>query len=211
MDAALQVKLLRVLEAGEILPVGAARPERVDVRIVSATHRPLAELMAAKTFREDLYWRIRGIEIELPRLAERPGDLPLLAQHFLNQARALVPGAGTPRLSADALRLLEAHPWPGNLRELRHEMQRALVLSAGRDEIFDSDLSAFVRKSAAPRAEGAPGDASATTLEAKIFALEARELDAALAATGGNRTQAAERLGLSRQGLLNKLERHGLK
>src|SRR5262249_12178523 len=125
LDVALQVKLLRALELGEILPVGASQPRQVDVRLISATHRPLPAMTGEGTFRDDLYWRIRGIEIELPRLAERAGDLGVLAQHFLNQARALVPGARHVRLSGDTLRALEVHAWPGNLRELRHEMQRA--------------------------------------------------------------------------------------
>ncbi len=207
LDVGLQVKLLRALESGEILPVGASQARRVDVRLISATHRPLATMTRDGTFRDDLYWRIRGIEIELPRLADRAGDLRVLAQHFLNQARALVPGAGQPRLDSDALRALEVHAWPGNLRELRHEMQRALIIAAGRDEILLDDLSPAVRGTPAPRD---PGVDPPATLEAKLAALERHELTAALAATGGNKSQAAQRLGLSRQGLLNKLARHGL-
>ena len=132
----------------------------------------------------------------------------------MNQARALVPGARTARLSPEALRVLEAHPWPGNLRELRHEMQRAVVMAAGRDEVLADDLSAGLRRAAPPPqgAADAGGAASTTgtTLEAKLAALERSELAAAMAATGGNKAQAAQRLGLSRQGLLNKLARHGL-
>jgi DNA-binding NtrC family response regulator len=206
LDIGLQVKLVRALESGEILPVGASQSRRVDVRLISATHRPLPAMTADATFRDDLYWRIRGIEIELPRLADRAGDLAVLAQHFLNQARALVPGTRNPRLAADTLRALEVHAWPGNLRELRHEMQRAVVVAAGREEILVEDLSPALRGA---RIERDPGDAGAT-LEAKLAALERRELAAALAATGGNKSQAAQRLGLSRQGLLNKLARHGL-
>jgi DNA-binding NtrC family response regulator len=204
LDVGLQVKLLRALESGEILPVGASQPRRVDVRLISATHRPLPAMTADGTFRDDLYWRIRGIEIELPRLAERAGDLGVLAQHFLNQARALVPGARSARLAGDALRALEVHAWPGNLRELRHEMQRALVVAGGRDEILVEDLSPALRGARIEK------DPAGDTLEAKLAALERRELAAALAATGGNKSQAAQRLGLSRQGLLNKLARHGL-
>lgn len=218
MEPSLQVKLLRVLESGEVLAVGAARPTRVDVRLVSATHRPLEQMMAAGTFRDDLYWRVRGIEITLPRLCERTGDLPLLAQHFLNQAHALVPRAGRAVLSPSVLRCLEAHAWPGNLRELRHEMQRALVMAAGRGEILDEDLSPALRASSSPRAGFTNADesdafvnADGMTLEEKIAMLERRELSRVLAATGNNRTQAAQRLGLSRQGLLNKMERYGLK
>ena len=206
LAADLQVKLLRALESGEVLPVGASKPVQVSVRIVSATHRPLEEMIAAKTFRDDLYWRIRGIEVSLPRLADRPGDVVVLAQHFLNQARTLVPGAPTPRLSSGAIRALESYGWPGNLRELRHEMQRALVLGAGREELLREDLSPALQGDAAPTAASEP-----KTLEEKIAALERRELERALAECEGNKSHAAERLGLSRQGLLNKLARYGLR
>jgi DNA-binding NtrC family response regulator len=207
LELELQVKLLRALESGEILPVGASKPTHVDVRLVSATHKDLDAMSRAGTFREDLFWRIRGLEITLPRLAERSGDLEVLAQHFLNQARAMVPRASAARLSPEALRVMENHPWPGNLRELRHEMQRALVLAAGREEILVEDLSPSLRRPhLPPTSEAAPP----RTLEEMIADLERRELSAALAATGGNKSQAALRLGLSRQGLLNKLARHGL-
>ncbi len=210
MPPLLQVKLLRVLETGELLPVGASRAITVDVRLVSATHRPLEAMVADKSFRDDLYWRVRGIEIVLPRLADRVGDLPLLAQHFLNLGRALVPGAGAPSLSPSAMRRLEAYAWPGNLRELRHEMQRALVMAAGRGEILEDDLSPALqsRKATTPSASEV---AEGATLEEKIAALERREIAQALAATQGNRSHAATRLGLSRQGLLNKMDRYGLK
>jgi len=206
LELGLQAKLLRALESGEVLPVGASRAIQVDVRLVCATNRRLPQLIADGRFRDDLYWRVRGVEIELPRLADRPGDLAVLAQHFLNQARALVPGARAARLAPDALRALETHGWPGNLRELRHEMQRALIMAAGRDEVLVDDLSPGVRR-AAP---AAPTEAEGATLEAKLAALERTELAAAMTATGGNKAQAALRLGLSRQGLLNKLARHGL-
>ena len=200
----LQVKLLRVLESGEVLPIGASQPRTVDVRIVSATNQPLATMSGDGRFREDLFWRLKGIEVQLPRLQDREGDVIVLAQHFLNAARALVPGATTTRLSAAAQRAIETYAWPGNLRELRHEMQRALVLSSGRGEVLPEDLSPALRGPAVVDVQG-------NTLEEKIAALERSELRAALEATQGNRSHAAERLGLSRQGLLNKLARHGLK
>ncbi len=209
LESALQVKLLRALESGEVLPLGAPKPTAIDVRIVSATHRPLDEMMSAKTFRDDLYWRIRGIEVALPRLADRAGDLPLLAQHFLNQARALVPGASMPRLSPEALRRIEAHPFPGNLRELRHEMQRALVMAAGRDEIFEADLSPGLRAPPPGTTTGQVRDDA--PLDEKVASLERIEIERALAGASGNRSHAATRLGLSRQGLLNKMARYGLK
>ena len=200
LEAGLQVKLLRVLENGEVLAVGSSKSVNVNVRILSATHQPLKEKL-----RDDLYWRIRGVEVSLPRLADRHGDLPVLAQHFLTHARALVPGHVNPRLSPAALRVLESATWPGNLRQLKHEMQRALVLAGARDEILPEDLSPELTAQA-------PASADADlTLEGKISALERTELSRALAETGGNKSHAAEKLGLSRQGLLNKLSRHGLK
>jgi DNA-binding NtrC family response regulator len=221
MDPALQVKLLRVLETGDVLPVGATRAVNVDVRVVSATHRPLEAMITAKAFRDDLYWRVRGIEITLPRLADRVGDLPMLAQHFLNLARALVPRAGAATISPAAMRRLEAYAWPGNLRELRHEMQRALVMAAGRGEILEEDLSPALRRGAFDAGRGAaaaaltesgpPGPGEGATLEEKIAHLERHEIARALYATQGNKSHAAARLGLSRQGLLNKMDRYGLK
>ena len=207
MDPALQVKLLRALEEGEVLPVGASKPVPVDVRVVSATHQPLPELAGSGRFRDDLYWRIRGIEIHLPPLADREGDLEVLSQHFLNRARALVPGAGAVRISAEAMRCMESYAWPGNLRELRHEMQRALVMAAGRAEILAADLSPGLRQ---PFPAAAPECAEGATLEEQIAALERREIARALERTGGNKSQAAQALGLSRQGLANKMSRHGL-
>lgn len=208
LDLPLQVKLLRALECGEVMPVGASRPVSVDVRILSATHKPLADLVQERRFRDDLYWRIRGIEIALPRLADRVGDLPVLAQHFLNQARHMVPQAGPTRLSDEAMRRLEQHAWPGNLRELRHEMMRALVIAAGRSEILESDLSPALR---APTSVAPKPNAEGSSLDEKIYALEHGEIARALAETSGNRSHAAERLGISRQGLLNKMARHGIK
>tara|TARA_R110002096_G_scaffold42143_3_gene113563 strand:+ start:42938 stop:44311 length:1374 start_codon:yes stop_codon:yes gene_type:complete len=204
-DPALQVKLLRALEAREVLAVGATEPTAIDIRLVSATHQPLAQRIREGTFREDLYWRIRGIEVELPLLANRSGDLELLAKHFINQARALIPGAGATTLCSDALRAMEAYSWPGNLRELRHEMQRGLVMAGSRGEILEGDLSPALRNG-----ESATASASPETLDAKIASLERSEIVAALAATAGNKSQAAERLGVSRQGLLNKIARHGI-
>ncbi|MBM7113346.1 sigma-54-dependent transcriptional regulator [Archangium primigenium] len=207
LQGELQVKLLRATESGEVLPVGASRPVQVDVRLVSATHQPLPELVADKRFREDLYWRLRGIEVALPRLAERPGDVGLLARHFLHHARALVPQAALPTLAPATVRCLETYEWPGNLRELRHEMQRALVLAGGRAEVLPEDLSPALRRTQAP-ADAASGP---LTLEQTIERLEREELTRALAECAGNRSHAAEKLGLSRQGLLNKMARHGLR
>jgi DNA-binding NtrC family response regulator len=206
MPPSLQVKVLRALEYGEILPVGADRPSHVDVRVISATHKDLLPLQQKGEFREDLYWRLKGVEIRLPALRERKADIPLLAKHFLNQSAQLTPD-GRPRLLSDAaLEALMEHPWPGNLRELRHEMQRAAVLAGGRREIQPEDLSF----TGAERPRPAPGAVSGGTLQEKVEALERREIEEALKQHHNNRTHAAAALGLSRQGLLKKLERYGL-
>jgi len=204
MTPALQVKVLRALENGEVLAVGADKPARVDVRLLSATNKDLGAMQAAGTFREDLYWRIKGAEIRLPALRERAGDLPLLAQHFLNACAQLSADGKPKRLSDAAAEALLTHRWPGNLRELRHEMQRASVLAGARAEIQPEDLSF------SGSGQPAPSLAEGTSLQAKVEALERREIESALQRHQGNRTRAAEQLGLSRQGLLKKMERHGL-
>ncbi|MFZ5785894.1 MAG: helix-turn-helix domain-containing protein, partial [Acidobacteriota bacterium] len=175
---------------------------RIDVRLVSATNRDLAAAVAAGELRQDLYYRIRGVEVRLPPLRERGADLELLAEHFLAQAAALAPDGRARLLGPTAREAVLAHDWPGNLRELRHEMQRATVLAGERAEIEARDLSV-----GSPPGLAAPGT---TTLADRLAAFERREIEAALAACHGNRTHAAQRLGLSRQGLLNKIERYGL-
>lgn len=191
LEPATQVRLLRALEAQEILPVGADRPVRVDVRIVSATNRDLEAARAEGTFRDDLYWRLRGIEIRLPPLRDRGDDILLLARAFLDAA---APGH---ELGDEARAALLAHPWPGNLRELRHAMQRAAVMAGSRALVTPADLGL------APVASPPDGG----TFDAQVAALERRLIQGALDAEGGNRSRAARRLGLSRQGLLNKIGR----
>jgi transcriptional regulator with PAS, ATPase and Fis domain len=195
-----QVRLLRALESGEILPVGASRPVRVDVRLVSATNRDLDQATASGDFRDDLYWRLKGVELVLPPLRDRGEDIPLLARHFLAEAATLVGDRGARTLTPEALDALRAHRWPGNLRELRHAMQRAAVLAGPDGRIGPMELGLR------PSTGGPDGD----TLAARVAALERREIAAALATEGGNRSRAAARLGLSRQGLLNKMARYGL-
>ena len=203
MPPHLQVKLLRTLETGDILPVGADRPTQVDVRIISATNRDLESLQETGDFREDLYWRIKGAQIHLPPLRERVGDIPLLATHFLNKSAPLCPDGKARRLSEEATEALTNHSWPGNLRELRHEMQRVTVMCT--DPVLQPDDFAFTDSSGTVHAvdDDAP-------LKEKVQALERREIEKALDRLHGNRTKTAEALGLSRQGLLNKMNRYGL-
>ena len=200
MPASLQVKLLRTLESGEILPVGADRPRQVEVRLVSATNRDLAAMLEDGEFREDLYWRVRGAEVALPPLRRRPSDIPLLAEYFLGHCASLAVDGQPKTLSSGAQQMMLEHGWPGNLRELRFEMQRATVLARRRPQIDPGDLSMDNNRA---RAQQEP-----TTLHQRVEALERREIEAALARTHGNRTHAARELGLSRQGLLKKMARY---
>lgn len=203
MPASMQVKLLRTLESGEIQPVGKDVSVRVDVRVLSATHRDLDAMRREGSFRDDLYWRVCGAEVKLPALRERPSDIPLLAAYFLGRAAALTSDGLAKRLSTGAEAKLAEHDWPGNLRELRHEVQRATVLAGGRGTIEPGDLGF-------PHAKDAAAAREPRTLHEMVEALEKREIEAALARLHGNRSKAAEQLGLSRQGLLNKIARYGL-
>lgn len=197
LEPATQVRLLRALERGEILPVGADRPITVDVRLLSATNRDLGAMLRDGTFRDDLYWRLRGVEITLPPLRDRGEDVLLLARRFLSAQEGLI--GRRHELSDAAAQALLAHPWPGNLRELRHAVQRGAVMAGARPMIVPEDLGL-----------GAPSTPDGEGLEAQVEALERRSIAAALAAEGGNRSRAARRLCLSRQGLLNKMARYGL-
>jgi DNA-binding NtrC family response regulator len=188
------VKLLRVLETGRFQRLGSNRELQVKVRVVSATNADLPALIRAGQFREDLYYRLNAIELRLPPLAERPDDILPLARHFLPEGK---------RLSEGAARALLAHPWPGNVRELRNTLQRAGLLARGA-EIAASDLGLPEAPASAPAA-GAGGDAGAAGAEP-----DRAQIEAALERNGGVLAQAAADLGLSRQALYRRMERHGI-
>ncbi|MFO0930302.1 MAG: sigma-54 dependent transcriptional regulator [Gemmataceae bacterium] len=191
MPLAIQPKLLRALEAGQITPVGSDTPVSVDVRLVAATNRDLAAAVRAGTFREDLYYRINVVEMVVPPLRERRDDVLPLARRFAAEC------AGTPvRLSPQAVTCLLAYPWPGNVRELRNAMQRACLLCRG-DVVLPEHLPPKVAGQAAPSA--GPVDAG------RLSQVEAATIRATLAECGGNRTRAARQLGISRRALLYKL------
>jgi two-component system response regulator HydG len=135
----LQAKLLRVLEAGTLRPVGSTRERTVDVRILAATHRDLRRAVAEGAFREDLLYRLDVLALEIPPLRHRRDDLPLLVEQFLAESLARHPKAQAQGFSREALRKLIAHPWPGNVRELAHAVERGVILATG-DEIRDADL-----------------------------------------------------------------------
>jgi len=190
LSAAVQAKLLRAIESREIERVGGRRSITVDFRLISATNEDLEARVAAGTFREDLYYRINTIPIQIPPLRERGGDVPLLADYFLARVCAR---EGTPlrRFSAKALARLEAHPWRGNVRELAHAVELAVLFSEG-SEIGEEDLPRTLRSGGkAARPVAAPKDFAAAVEE-----YEKRLLRDAIADAGGVKAEAARRLGL---------------
>ncbi len=198
-----QVKLLRVLQDGRYQPVGASRSEQADVRVVSATNRELAELVAAGEFREDLFYRLNLITIRLPPLRERRSDIPLLARHIAASVADSY-GLGEVGLSASALDWLGAQPWPGNIRQLKQTLERTLLL-AGKAQLTGADFAAGQHDEA--------GTATTTRLGVDGMTLEQVErhmIEQALDQHGGNITRVARALGLSRTALYRRLERHGL-
>ena len=188
-----QAKFLRVLQEGEYYPVGAEKPERTEARVLAATHRDLEELMEEGLFREDLYYRLRVVEIVLPPLRERKGDIPPLAEHLVEKASTAL-GRPAPSLTPGAVESLVAHAWPGNVRELENCLTRAVVLATG-DVIRPKHLS-LDRGSPRP-------PAPLRTLEE----VEAEYVETVLSATGGNKSRAAEILDISRPRLRRILER----
>jgi DNA-binding NtrC family response regulator len=193
LPPALQPKLLRALEQREIRRVGSTWARTVDVRLIAATNGSLEDQVAGGRFREDLYWRLNVLPIHVPPLRERPADIPLLAEHFL----------GDRRLAPDALAMLTAYAWPGNVRELRNAIERAVTLAPG-FEIRPSDLPERIQQA---------GQAAARIADASRRHLPLRELERdyileILRQVNGNKSRAAEILGLDRKTLYRKLEEY---
>jgi DNA-binding NtrC family response regulator len=201
-----QVKLLRVLQDQTYQPVGASRTERADIRVVSATNRELAELVAGGEFREDLFYRLNLITIRLPPLRERRSDIPLLARHIIAEvARGY--GLGVTTIAPAALEWLSAQPWPGNIRQLKQTLERTLLL-VGRSELRQADFIAAEQHEHGG-ALGGPGQrlgVDGMTLEQ----VERHMIAHALEQHQGNISRVAKTLGLSRTALYRRLERHGL-
>ncbi|HEX6058624.1 MAG TPA: sigma-54 dependent transcriptional regulator [Gemmatimonadaceae bacterium] len=213
LPVALQVKLLRVLQEGEIRRVGESVSRPVDVRLLAATSRDLEGDVASGRFRSDLYYRINVVRLHLPPLRERREDIAPLARHFLAMhARRLGVSTSAPALTPAALRRLEEHGWPGNVRELENAIERALVLSEGQ-RIDAEHLAAGAHPAVPPHANGAgsPDGASADlSVKRRTEALERTLIAEALERTGGNRTRAAQLLDLSHRALLYKIREYGL-
>jgi two-component system NtrC family response regulator len=205
LPPAVQVKLLRVLQERRLERVGASEAIAVDARIVAATHQDLPSLVRAGRFREDLYYRIAVVIVDLPPLRRRRSDVPLLVEHFRAKHAG---GAEPPAFSREAMDLLLAYDYPGNVRELENVVQRALVLARG-PQVTSTDLPPAVRGA---RHEGRDGWLDETLpLPERVAALERSAITAALADAAGNQTRAAARLGISERMLRYKLDKHGLK
>jgi DNA-binding NtrC family response regulator len=205
MDLRLQAKLLRALQEGVIEPVGSNRRVRVDVRFVSSTNRDLEASVASGAFREDLYYRLNVLRIQLPPLRERADDVPALAAAFLAElGREL--GKGALALAPEAAALLRAHRWPGNVRELRNAMERAAVLASGGG--VDAELVRELLPHAA-RSTEAEGPES-FDLEAAVNEAERRVILRALAAAHDSKVEAARLLGIGERTLWTKMKKHGL-
>jgi DNA-binding NtrC family response regulator len=191
---AMQAKLLRVLQEKEVCMVGARRQQKVDVRVLAATNKELFALMKKGTFREDLYFRLNVINISIPPLRERGDDILLLAKHFVARF-AREAGRQAPQFSENALRVLRRYDWPGNVRELENVIQRLVVMTDG-DLIEIPDLPPLMRFSA-PRENG---------MDRTLAEVEAEYIRNVLAKVGGNKTRAAEILGVDRKTLREKLK-----
>ena len=199
MSPAMQAKLLRVLQDGEVRAVGGEATRRVNVRVVAATHRDLSAMVKSGAFREDLFYRLNVVRVEVPALRERAEDIPELVA-FLVRKHA---GERTIRVTRAAMDRLVSYPWPGNVRQLENEVRRALVLAG--DRIDASELSPeILQGSAQKRTAG-------TDLRSRLDALEAELVMEALEKTRGNQTKAAELLGVSRFGLQKMIKRLGVR
>ena len=217
MPARMQVELLRVLQDGRVRPVGGESDQAVDVRIVSASNKRLADLVEAGSFREDLFYRLHVVELGLPALRDREGELPLLVEHFLER---IAEREGTPRkrVSREALALLAAEPWPGNVRQLEHALLTACVLAEsevlgpadfGLGSVrFPGEAPELVESMSPAAPDERAAEPSASLEDYK--ALEKRRILAAREAHQWNRAQAARELGIPRRTFYRRLKEHGI-
>ena len=206
LPVSLQVKLLRFLQSGEVRPVGSDRPVQVPVRVVAATNRDLRSEVETGAFREDFYFRLAAYEIELPPLRDRRPDIPALVEHFRRRHSEKLGLDTEGTANKRVLDVLESHSWPGNVRELEHVVQRALVDGGG---LMDAEhvrrllTDATQTRAAEPEAPGIGDDLT-------LKELEKRHIEAVLQRCRGNRTRAAEILGIERKSLYRKAERLGI-
>jgi transcriptional regulator with GAF, ATPase, and Fis domain len=207
MSTEMQKKLLRVLQEGEVRPLGASDTVRVHVRLISASNQRLEDMVRTGEFREDLYYRVNVLALHLPPLRERREDVPLLAEALLARA-AREAGRAVPSLSQEVQAALVDYGWPGNVRELENEMRRLVVLAE--DVVLLEHLSPVILSES--RGTGLAGEAAPEVLgdlRAAVQSFEQRAIEAALARAGGNKSRAAKELGISRFALQRKLDKYG--
>jgi two-component system response regulator HupR/HoxA len=203
----MQVKLLRVLQEGTFTPVGSTETRKVDVRIVAATNKNLKEMVEQGTFREDLYYRLNVINLRVPPLRERKEDIPLLAEAFLSKA-CDASGAVKKQLTKRALEKLYDYAWPGNVRELQNEMERLVVLAGDEGKILPEMLSPKIME--AGEKTKVQGARLHGKLKDALEDLEREMIREGLRRTGWNKSKLAKELGISRAGLIMKVEKYGL-
>ena len=206
-STAMQVKLLRVLQERMIRRVGGTEEISVDVRVIAATNRDLTAMVAENEFREDLYYRIRVIPIQIPPLRHRRDDVPLLANHFLTKFNGMM-GKNIQRLSKEALQKMETYDWPGNVRELENAMERAYILETS-GELSAQHLPDNVSSTSRPRTlDTIPEEG--IDLEGYVASLQRRYLEEALDRTGGVQVKAAELLRMSYRSFRHYMQKHGI-
>jgi two-component system response regulator HupR/HoxA len=205
----MQVRLLRVLQDGEIRPLGSSETRKVDVRVIAATNRDLRTEVAERRFREDLYYRLRVVEIHLPPLRERRPDIPALAHRFLDRSSTKM-GRALRGFSQGAMERLMAHPWAGNVRELENEIERIVALAGDAERVSVEMLSEEIRGGGGVvGAAGAEPPTGSLDLNLAVDDLKRRMIENAIRETG-SKSRAAERLGIPRQSLQKMMKRLGL-
>ena len=207
MPLSLQAKLLRVLQEREIQRIGSSEPLSIDVRVIAASNANLLEAVAARRFREDLYYRLNVVALRMPALRDRPADIPELAEHFLHKISENDP-AWRKHLSPQALELFLKYSWPGNVRQLEHALESACALSGTRSILYpgDFDLPAEVQASEFGSLSSLDVPESGINFEELMTGIERRLLERALAKSGGNKARAASMLHMKRTTLLSKFK-----
>jgi transcriptional regulator with GAF, ATPase, and Fis domain len=201
-----QAAILRVIESGEIRPIGSTKPEYVDVRVLSATNKNLESEISAGNFRRDLYYRLNTFIIELPPLKERKDDIPLLVEHFLERLKVKL-GRENLAISPAAMEFLTSYSWPGNVRQLENELERAAVVCDDGMTIDAPDLSAIF---VSPEAETEIYEGEQGAMKSAVEKVEREMICNALRKTSNNILQSAKLLGLTRKGLKDKMKRYGI-
>jgi len=208
MSTALQMKLLRVLQEREFERVGDSHSTKVDVRVMAATNSDLAQMVADGEFREDLFYRLNVIAVQLPSVRERKEDIPLLVKHFLDRLVADNPETRPKTISQDAMRRLMAFQWPGNVRQLENAIERAVAMSAGRGQIDETDLPMEIQQAQeSVLASQVTLPEEGIDLDAFVANVERELIQRSLERTGGNKGAAAKLLNLKRTTLVEKLKR----